>query len=103
MLAGGAAAVAALVALGYPYGAVGVPGAARSNLDPPSLAAVALAVAQVGAAVLALPWLRHHANRARTGPQPARHRGLPVAPADAHRGHHRRGVAVRRPAGARAC
>jgi hypothetical protein len=64
MLLGAAAAVVALIGLGYPDSAVGVPGAARSNLDPPSLAAVALAVAQVGAALLALPWLRRHAGRA---------------------------------------
>jgi hypothetical protein len=53
LLLGGAAAVAGLVALaGYPASAVGVPGDGRSNLDPPSLAAVALALAQVGAALL---------------------------------------------------
>jgi acyltransferase-like protein len=34
--------------LGYPTGAVGVPGQGRSNLDPPSLVAVALATAQIG-------------------------------------------------------
>ncbi|HEY6594943.1 MAG TPA: acyltransferase, partial [Asanoa sp.] len=64
MLTAGSLAVVALIALGYPDSAVGVPGAARSNLDPPSLAAVGLAVAQVGAALLALPWLRRHAGRA---------------------------------------
>jgi hypothetical protein len=55
---GGTAAVAALVFLaGYPGSAVGVPEDARSNLSPPSLAAVALALAQVGCAVLARPRL----------------------------------------------
>jgi hypothetical protein len=42
----------------YPASAVGVPGAGRSNLDPPSLAALALAFAQTGAVLLLLPWLR---------------------------------------------
>ncbi|GAA3344899.1 acyltransferase [Amorphoplanes nipponensis] len=45
----GAAALAVLILVaGYPAGAVGVPGDGRSNLDPPSLAAVALAVTQIG-------------------------------------------------------
>jgi hypothetical protein len=45
----GVAVLAALVLLaGYPASAVGVPGAGRSNLDPPSLVAVALAVTQIG-------------------------------------------------------
>jgi hypothetical protein len=45
----GAAALAALILIaGYPASAVGVPGAGRSNLDPPTLAAVALAVTQIG-------------------------------------------------------
>lgn len=45
----GAAVLAALVLFaGYPASAVGVPGDGRSNLDPPSLAAVALAVTQIG-------------------------------------------------------
>ncbi|GIF67762.1 acyltransferase [Asanoa ishikariensis] len=72
LLASGAAAVAALVFLAdYPTSAVGVPGEGRSNLDPPSLAAVALAVAQTGAVLLLLPWLRrlgtHRAVRALNG------------------------------------
>jgi hypothetical protein len=37
-----------IVALNYPASAVGVPGQGRSNLDPPSLLAVALATAQIG-------------------------------------------------------
>jgi peptidoglycan/LPS O-acetylase OafA/YrhL len=46
---GGATVLAALILLaGYPVSAVGVPGGGRSNLDPPSLAAVALAVTQIG-------------------------------------------------------
>jgi hypothetical protein len=49
----GATAIAALVLLaGYPVSAVGVPGAGRSNLDPPSLFAVALAVTQIGVFLL---------------------------------------------------
>jgi hypothetical protein len=49
----GAAALAVLVlAAGYPVSAVGVPGDGRSNLDPPSLAAVALAVTQIGVFLL---------------------------------------------------
>jgi hypothetical protein len=56
-LAGGAA-VAGLVALAdYPASAVGVPGAGGSNLNPPSLAAVALSLGQVGAALLLRPRL----------------------------------------------
>jgi hypothetical protein len=53
---GGATVLTALVLLaGYPASAVGVPGDGRSNLDPPSLAAVALAVLQIGVFLL----LRH--------------------------------------------
>ncbi|MET8353920.1 acyltransferase family protein [Micromonospora sp. NPDC005206] len=54
---GGAAALAALLALGYPVSAVGVPGEGVSNLNPPSLLAVALAVTQVGVGLLARPAL----------------------------------------------
>ena len=53
--------VALIVFAGYPDAAVGVPGDTRSNLNPPSLACVALAVAQTGVAVLVLPWLRRRA------------------------------------------
>ncbi|SCG69142.1 acyltransferase family protein [Micromonospora humi] len=53
----GAVGIAAAIAAGYPVSAVGVPGAATSNLHPPSLFAVALAVAQVGFAVLLRPAL----------------------------------------------
>ena len=46
---GGLVALLALIVFaGYPVSAVGVPGAGGSNLNPPTLAAVALAVAQVG-------------------------------------------------------
>jgi fucose 4-O-acetylase-like acetyltransferase len=49
LLAGGTIVIAVLVLFaGYPAAAVGVPGAGKSNLNPPSLVAVALAVAQVG-------------------------------------------------------
>lgn len=59
LLAGGAAATAALVLwAGYPASMVGVPGAAVSNLNPPTLAAVAFGLAQCGAALLLLGPLR---------------------------------------------
>jgi hypothetical protein len=46
---GGAAGLAYLMnVLHYPASAVGVPGDGRSNLDPPSLFAIALATAQIG-------------------------------------------------------
>jgi hypothetical protein len=49
----GAAAMMALIRLGgYPASAVGVPGADRSNLSPPSLLTVALAVTQTGVFLL---------------------------------------------------
>lgn len=69
VLAGtGTVALAALVNLGYPASAVGVPGAAMSNLSPPSLVAVALAVTQVGLALLLRPALARLLRR----PRPAR-------------------------------
>ena len=53
MLAGGAAATAALIAwAGYPASMVGVNGARISNLNPPTLAAVTFGVAQCGLALL---------------------------------------------------
>jgi hypothetical protein len=53
LLAGGTVATILLVRWGgYPASMVGVPGAAISNLNPPSLAAVTFGVAQVGAALL---------------------------------------------------
>ncbi|MEV8507140.1 acyltransferase family protein [Actinoplanes sp. NPDC051475] len=49
LLLGGAALLALLILVGgYPVSAVGVPGEGRSNLSPPSLVAVALAVTQTG-------------------------------------------------------
>jgi hypothetical protein len=58
LLPAGVAGGAALVLLaGYPASAVGVPGDGWSNLDPPSLFALALAAAQLGAFLLARPWL----------------------------------------------
>ncbi|MFG1871992.1 acyltransferase family protein [Micromonospora arborensis] len=57
LVGGGAAVLTALLAVGYPVSAVGVPGAGVSNLNPPSLLAVALAVTQVGLGLLASPVL----------------------------------------------
>ncbi|MEV5211109.1 acyltransferase [Micromonospora sp. NPDC053740] len=68
LAAGGAVALAALLALGYPVSAVGVPGAGVSNLNPPSLLVVALAVTQVGLGLLARPAL----HRLLTRPLPGR-------------------------------
>lgn len=64
LLAGGGAATAMLVLFaGYPASMVGVPGAAVSNLSPPTLAAVAFGLAQTGLAVLLhgplTRWTRH--------------------------------------------
>ncbi|MEU0256415.1 acyltransferase [Streptomyces sp. NPDC006184] len=59
LLAGGTAATVALVLwAGYPASMVGVPGAAVSNLDPPTLAAVTFGVAQCGLALLLRDRLR---------------------------------------------
>ncbi|WP_079191586.1 acyltransferase family protein [Streptomyces sp. CB00455] len=53
LLGAGAAATAALVLWGgYPASMVGVPGAAMSNLNPPTLAAVTFGLAQCGLALL---------------------------------------------------
>lgn len=53
LLTGGTAATALLVtAAGYPASMVGVPGAAVSNLSPPTLAAVTFGLAQCGLALL---------------------------------------------------
>jgi fucose 4-O-acetylase-like acetyltransferase len=53
MLAGGAAATAALVVwAGYPASMVGVNGSRISNLNPPTLAVVTFGIAQVGLALL---------------------------------------------------
>ncbi|MET7291542.1 acyltransferase [Streptomyces griseoloalbus] len=64
LLVGGMAATAALVArAGYPASMVGVPGAAVSNLDPPTLAAVTFGLAQCGLALLLREWLREAMRR----------------------------------------
>ncbi|HZC40510.1 MAG TPA: acyltransferase, partial [Streptosporangiaceae bacterium] len=64
MLGAGAAATAALVAwAGYPASMVGVNGAAVSNLNPPTLAAVTFGVAQAGLALLAAGPLRRMLRR----------------------------------------
>ncbi|MEU7578604.1 acyltransferase [Streptomyces sp. NPDC041068] len=53
LLVGGAAATAGLILwAGYPASMVGVPGEAVSNLNPPTLAAVAFGLAQCGLALL---------------------------------------------------
>ncbi|MGW7026399.1 acyltransferase family protein [Streptomyces xanthophaeus] len=53
LLAAGSGATAALVLwCGYPAAMVGVPGAAVSNLNPPTLAAAAFGLAQCGLALL---------------------------------------------------
>uniref|UniRef100_A0AAU2V6H0 Acyltransferase n=1 Tax=Streptomyces sp. NBC_00003 TaxID=2903608 RepID=A0AAU2V6H0_9ACTN len=64
LLVGGAAATALLVLFaGYPASMVGVPGAAISNLNPPTLAAVTFGLAQCGAALLLLGPLRRVLRR----------------------------------------
>ncbi|MBX9397505.1 acyltransferase [Streptomyces sp. TRM72054] len=64
LLTGGAAATAGLVAwAGYPASMVGVPGAAVSNLDPPTLAAVTFGLAQCGLALLLRGPLRRAMRR----------------------------------------
>ncbi|XRQ13336.1 acyltransferase family protein [Actinomadura welshii] len=64
LLGGGGAATALLILLGgYPASMVGVPGAAVSNLSPPTLAAVAFGLSQAGLALLLhgplTRWTRH--------------------------------------------
>ncbi|MFG6196626.1 acyltransferase [Nonomuraea sp. JJY05] len=64
LLAGGTAgAVGLVLGAGYPAAMVGVPGAAVSNLDPPTLAAVSFGLAQCGAALLLLGPLRRALRR----------------------------------------
>ncbi|GAA2418857.1 acyltransferase [Streptomyces mauvecolor] len=64
LLAGGALGTALLVLFaGYPASMVGVPGAAISNLNPPTLAAVTFGLAQCGAALLLLGPLRRALRR----------------------------------------
>jgi peptidoglycan/LPS O-acetylase OafA/YrhL len=55
--AGGAGTAVLITWAGYPASMVGVNGAAISNLNPPTLAAVTFGVAQVGLALLLRPWL----------------------------------------------
>jgi peptidoglycan/LPS O-acetylase OafA/YrhL len=80
LLLAGALAVPALVWAGnLPATAVGLPGAARSNLDPPSAATLALALAQAGAAALACPLLDRAARgRGRAAVRTATRAALPV-------------------------
>jgi hypothetical protein len=64
LLVGGAVgAVGLVLGAGYPAAMVGVPGAAVSNLDPPTLAAVSFGLAQCGAALLLLGPLRRALRR----------------------------------------
>ncbi|MFE4874415.1 acyltransferase [Streptomyces sp. NPDC056682] len=64
LLVGGAVATALLVLFaGYPASMVGVPGAAISNLNPPTLAAVTFGLAQCGGALLLLGPLRRVLRR----------------------------------------
>lgn len=64
LLTGGAVTTAALVAwAGYPASMVGVPGAAVSNLNPPTLAAVTFGLAQCGLALLLRDRLRRTLRR----------------------------------------
>ncbi|MFD9307356.1 acyltransferase [Streptomyces sp. NPDC060048] len=66
LLGGGITATAALILWGgYPASMVGVPGAAVSNLNPPTLAAVAFGLAQCGLALL----LREPLARAMSRPR----------------------------------
>ncbi|MYW68720.1 acyltransferase family protein [Streptomyces sp. SID8379] len=64
LLTGGAVATAGLILFaGYPASMVGVPGATMSNLNPPTLAAVAFGLAQCGLALLLLDPLRRWTRR----------------------------------------
>ncbi|MER7002851.1 acyltransferase [Dactylosporangium sp. NPDC000555] len=65
LLALGVVGGAALVALGYPASAVGVPGDRWSNLDPPSLFALAVAAAQFGVFLVVRPSLARMLARPR--------------------------------------
>jgi hypothetical protein len=64
LFGGGAAATAVLVTwAGYPASMVGIPGAAVSNLNPPTLAAVTFGLAQCGLALLLREPLRRGMRR----------------------------------------
>jgi hypothetical protein len=59
LLTGGVLGAVALVTwFGYPASMVGIPGAEISNLNPPTLAAVAFGLGQCGLALLVSEWLR---------------------------------------------
>ncbi|MFF4614300.1 acyltransferase family protein [Nonomuraea jabiensis] len=60
---GAVGAVGLVLGAGYPAAMVGVPGAAVSNLDPPTLAAVSFGLAQCGVALLLLGPLRRAVRR----------------------------------------
>lgn len=67
LLVAGAVATASLVLWGgYPASMVGVPGAAVSNLNPPTLAAVSFGLAQCGLALLLREPLARAVRRPRT-------------------------------------
>ncbi|MFI6495815.1 acyltransferase [Nonomuraea typhae] len=58
MAAAGFGAAALLVAFGpYPGSMIGLPGAAVSNMAPPTLAMLAVSFGQIGLAMLLRPWL----------------------------------------------
>ncbi|WP_418958259.1 acyltransferase family protein [Streptomyces tritici] len=63
LIAGGAATAALVAWAGYPASMVGVPGAPVSNLNPPTLAAVAFGLAQCGLALMLLGPLRRAMRR----------------------------------------
>ncbi|MGW7327204.1 acyltransferase family protein [Streptomyces sp. NPDC054840] len=64
--AGGVATAALILWCGYPASMVGVPGAAVSNLNPPTLAAAAFALAQCGLALLVREPLARAMRRPKT-------------------------------------
>ncbi|MFE4305512.1 acyltransferase [Streptomyces sp. NPDC056891] len=63
LITGAPATVLLVVLAGYPASMVGVPGAAVSNLNPPTLAAVTFGIAQCGAAFLLVGPLRRTLSR----------------------------------------
>ncbi|MGW1250219.1 acyltransferase family protein [Streptomyces sp. NPDC002535] len=63
LITGAAATVLLVVLAGYPASMVGVPGAAVSNLNPPTLAAVTFGIAQCGAAFVCAGPLRRALRR----------------------------------------
>ncbi|KIZ17629.1 acyltransferase family protein [Streptomyces natalensis] len=81
LLGGGVAATAALIVWGgYPASMVGVNGAAMSNLNPLSLAAVTFGLAQCGAALLLCGPLRRLVGQPRSAVRPAQDRQLRGTP-----------------------